>query len=55
MQILLQSGINDFMRGARYKNIKRSALKWICFFRESVTYIHQSTFQLLFITGLKKE
>ena len=44
MQILFRSGIHDFMREARSRNIKGSALKSICFIRESVTYIHRSTF-----------
>ena len=35
---------NDFMRETRSRNIKDSALKSICFFQESVTYIHRSTF-----------
>ena len=33
---------NDFKREERSRNIKGSALKSICSFQESVTYIHES-------------
>ena len=35
---------NDFMRETRSRNIKGFALRSSYFFRESVTYIHQSIF-----------
>ena len=42
------------MREASSRNIKGSALKSICFFRESVTYIHRSTFAVIQFCNLSK-
>ena len=52
MQYSYEMKYNDFKREERSRNIQGSALKSICSFQESVTYIRESKFAIMQVCKL---